>query len=59
MTKNQLNKFLKRLKASQKVIAKERDRLRDLIDEAETIEISCSEAEESINYAIDRLSELQ
>lgn len=59
MTKNQLGKFIKKLKGSQQVIAKERDKLRAFADDADDLANDCDEAWESLQHAIDRLSELQ
>ena len=39
-------------------IAKERDRIRDLLDEYETIKENCDEAIDDIERAVDKLSEL-
>lgn len=39
-------------------IAKERDRIRDLLDEYATIKENCDEAIDDIERAVDKLSEL-
>jgi hypothetical protein len=49
--------LLKAVRDCKERIAKERDELRILIEDAETIEQSCEEAIESLEYAADSLSE--
>jgi predicted nucleic acid-binding Zn-ribbon protein len=49
----------RKISAAQKRIAKERDDLIDLIDDAQQIEQDCDEAVEYLEHAVDKLSELQ
>ena len=57
--KNTLLKLRRELIASQKRIAKERDKLRDIIETAEQVADDCDYAVEMMNAAADKLSELQ
>lgn len=53
-----IDPLLKKLKSSQNKIAIERDKLRDLVEEYESLAFACDEAIESIEAAIDSLSTL-
>lgn len=50
--------LLVQVKASKARISKERDKLRDLIDEMESIEDDCNEAIDDLERAADTLSQL-
>jgi hypothetical protein len=54
MTKDGL---LNKIKAHMKVIGKERDALRELIDDAESVLTSCDEAYASLEAAVESLSQ--
>ena len=51
-------KIINQIKEHQKIIAKDRDNLRDTIDELEMLETSCEDALRSLEDAVDSLSEL-
>ena len=53
----QIEEVVAQLTASKAVIAKERDKLRDLLDEAEQILISTEDADQGLETAIDSLSQ--
>lgn len=46
------------IEAARKRIGKERDKLRDLVHEAESLIGSCDEADEAMTRAVDALSEM-
>ena len=50
--------FLKKIEESKTRIAKERDKLRDLIGEIEGLADNCDTAVEDLEHAADSLSEL-
>lgn len=50
--------LLRKLERIKSRIAKDRDELRDLIDEVEALECDVSDAAESLNYAADAMSRL-
>ena len=58
MNKRAIRALLKNLEASKDRIAKERNKLRDLIAEYEDIEDDCSNAIDNMNAAADALSEI-
>jgi len=49
--------LVRQIKASQKCIAAERDKLRALVDEADAILENCEEADECLERAVDVLSQ--
>lgn len=49
--------FAKSIERHKNAIAKHRDALRVLIEDAETIEASCTDAVENLDYAVDILSQ--
>jgi ABC-type transporter Mla subunit MlaD len=57
MNKRSRDSFLKKLGAIKDRIALERDKLRELIDEAETIVACCDEALDDLDRAADALSQ--
>jgi septal ring factor EnvC (AmiA/AmiB activator) len=53
-----INSIRKQIEKHKNVIAKERDALRDLINEIDSLEEDCREAVDSLEYAADALSRL-
>lgn len=49
--------LIRQIKASQARIAKERDKLRDLVEEAQEIVDCCVEADDGLTQALDALSQ--
>ena len=58
VSKSKIDSLKKSIKDMQKQIAKDRDALRDLMDEAEGLEDCCSRAHDDLESAVDALSEL-
>ena len=56
MTKAKSTALSRRIEACKKRIAAERDKLRDLIDDAKAVEECCDEAEIALTEAADALS---
>lgn len=52
-----IKSLIARLESHKKFLADRRDRLTELMDEVETIQQDCGEAVESLQCAIDKLSE--
>jgi hypothetical protein len=52
-----LDGLLRRLRKEEQVLAKSRDRIRAILNQAEALENISDDAVNSIDYAIDRLSE--
>jgi len=58
MTKRTTAAMIKKLERAKATLAKDRDALRDLFDELETLKEDCEEAYDSLENAIDALSRL-
>ena len=57
MTPAQMRKWLKRVEIHKDAIAKHRDALRELVTSIDGLDEMCSDAIDSLEYAIDRISE--
>jgi predicted nucleic acid-binding Zn-ribbon protein len=55
--KRTLSSLTKRIEKLRDRIGKDRDALRELLDEAEALEESCRDVYESLDYSVQRLSE--
>ena len=57
-TKRQIQSWMKTIEKRQQAIAKERDKLDEVIAEMEGLKESCDRAHDSLQHARDALSEL-
>lgn len=57
MTKRQMRAVISKIERHKAAIGKHRDALREILDDLEEIEDCARDATESLNYAIQRLSE--
>ncbi len=58
IAKGQIQKFIKKIETQQSRVAKERDRLDELISEMESLREDCAEAWDSLQDARDAMSRL-